>query len=142
MQQLFMFSQVPFNWNPTKKAFISPTGNLNLAIFNKEVVARVVKGYIVLDKTVNARQKNSKPKLYIYFEIDRDWYFFKYDGTYMWVGTTNTNFEEEIVRVTAKSSKLGIMRLSNERTPGSKALTKAELEKKSFFTTYFPKDDE
>ena len=141
LQQMFMFSQVPFQWNPTKKAFVS-TGDLNLAVFNKEVVARVVKGNIVLDKSVNARQNKSKPKIYVYFEIDKDWYYFCYDGTSMKVGSTNTDFNEMITKITLKNTKLGIMLWKNDKSAGSKAVTEAEREKTKLLKTYFPKNED
>jgi len=142
MQQMFMFSQVPFRWDPApnKRAFIS-TGDLNLAIFNKEVVARVVKGHIVLDKNVKVKEK---PILYIYFEIDKDWYYFKYGGkdNYLYVGSTNTDFNDMIKRVVSKNSKTGITLLENEKSPGSRVVTKAEREKANFLKRFFPKDED
>lgn len=145
LQQNFIFSEVPFTWNSNRRAFVA-NAPLNLAVLNKNIVARTISGTIVLDKSTASR-KQAKNKLYIYFEIDNDWYLFFYDGSTMRIGSTNAAFNNSIAKAidnkkNSYKNGFSFMLLNNDKTNNNRALTEAEKAKANLFKIYRPAPEE
>jgi hypothetical protein len=76
----FLIADINMEWKQDDRAFVS-SGNIGMAICGKRELNRYVPGLIEVQK--KGSNKNSKTTLQMYFEIDNQWFYFKYSGTTM-----------------------------------------------------------
>lgn len=85
----FVFADMTFDWNQATKAFVSK-GNIGIAICGKKEVNRYVPGIIEIQK------KSNRTILQMYYEIEGEWFFFRYYGTSMEGLSSNDDFNKAI----------------------------------------------
>ncbi len=85
----FVFADLKFDWNQATKAFVSQ-GDIGIAVCGKKEVNKYVPGMIEIQK------KSNRTILQMYFEIDGEWFFFRYYGTSMEGLSSNADFNKAI----------------------------------------------
>ncbi len=95
----FLFADLSFTWDKDAKAFISQH-KLPVVICNAKEVNQEIPGEIVIEK------RGSRNKLYIYFEIDEDFFFFQAESNSMYGYSSDTKFNDAIVQTKVKKRML------------------------------------
>jgi hypothetical protein len=93
LQISFLIADVKMEWKQESRAFVSK-GNIGLAICGGKEVNRYVPGIIEIEK--KGTGKNERMILQIYFEVDKQWFYFKYSGTTMEGASSVKQFHEAI----------------------------------------------
>jgi len=102
-----IFSNVKFNWNNYKKAYVSKGSVWVHSILDKSVFS-ILDGYIILEKGTNS------DVLTIYLETEfGDIYFFQYKNGIMNTWSTNTDFTDAIQNISADKKVLEIGKSSS-----------------------------
>jgi hypothetical protein len=96
----FVIADIKMEWKQETKAFVSK-GNIGVAVCGKKEVNRYVPGIFEIEK--KGARNNVKTTMQIYFEIDKQWFYFKYSGTTMEACSSIKEFNEYIK--TTKSEK-------------------------------------
>jgi len=99
LQHTILLNDLKLKWNTSLEAYISE-GDFGIENFGKNHVDALVKGKIEIKK------RRAGDELTIYFEINKQWYFFTYYNNVMQVLSSNNIFNE-IIRadMTSKSEK-------------------------------------
>lgn len=99
LQVRFLFSRIDFEWDKVNSSFISQR-KLPLIICNSKQVYKNIPGRIVIEK------KGSRNRLYIYYEFDKEYFFFQFENNSMYGYSSVKKFNEEIMNVKAKNKTL------------------------------------
>ncbi|MDR2410279.1 MAG: hypothetical protein LBE13_19520 [Bacteroidales bacterium] len=89
----FLIADINMEWKQDDKAFVS-NGNIGIAICGKRELNRYVPGLVEVQK--KGSNKNSKTTLQMYFELDNQWFYFKYSGTTMEAYSSIKEFNDAI----------------------------------------------
>lgn len=95
----FVFADISFTWDKDAKAFISQH-LLPVAIFNGKEINKEIPGEIVVEK------RGSRNRLYLYFEIDEDFFFFQMESNSIYGYSSDTKFTDPIVQTKVKKRML------------------------------------
>ncbi|MDD4395785.1 MAG: hypothetical protein PHQ33_07865, partial [Bacteroidales bacterium] len=95
----FLFSNIGFTWDKVAKAFISQD-KLPLIICHSKEINKEVPGEIVVEK------RGSRNRLYIYFEVDNDFFFFQFENNSMYGSSSDEKFNDAIAEVKVKKRML------------------------------------
>lgn len=95
----FLFSRLDFEWDKVNSAFTSQR-KLPVIICNSKQVYKEVPGRLVIEK------KGSRNRLYLYFEFDKEFFFFQFENNSMYGYASVKKFNEEIMNVKAKNKTL------------------------------------
>ena len=93
LQISFLIADIKMEWKQENRAFVSK-GNIGIAVCGKKEINRYVPGIIEIEK--KSVGKNERITLQIYFEVDKQWFYFKYSGTTMEACSSIKEFNEEI----------------------------------------------
>jgi len=91
----FLFSALDFVWSEENAAFESQK-TLPLVISGGKNVYKEIPGRIVIEK------KGSKNTLYIYFELNKDFFFFHFENYSLSVFSSDEKFNNAIIKTKAK----------------------------------------
>ena len=126
-----VIADINMEWRHHDRAFVS-NGNIGVAICGKSEVNRYVPGVIELQK--KGTKATSKTTMQIYFEIDQQWFYFKYSGTTMEAISSVKEFNESIDNV--KSDKK-ILKSDSKKELGSYSYKKSSTSaKRKFLAKY------
>ena len=95
----FLFADISFTWDKDAKAFISQR-SLPVVIFNSKEINQEIPGEIVIEK------RGSRNKLYLYFELDEQFFFFQAESNSMYGYSSDTRFNDAIVQTKVKKRML------------------------------------
>ncbi len=95
----FLFADIQFVWDKEAKAFISQY-LLPVAICNGREINKEIPGEIVVEK------RGSRNRLYLYFEIDNDFFFFQVENNSIYGYSSDTKFTDPIVQTKVKKRML------------------------------------
>lgn len=95
----FLFADISFTWDKEAKAFISQH-KLPVVIFNAKEINQEIPGEIVIEK------RGSRNKLYLYFELENDFFFFQAESNSMYGYSSDTKFNDAIVQTKVKKRML------------------------------------
>lgn len=95
----FLFADISFTWDKDAKAFISQR-QLPVVIFNSKEINQEIPGEIVIEK------RGSRNKLYLYFELDDQFFFFQAESNSMYGYSSDTRFNDAIVQTKVKKRML------------------------------------
>jgi hypothetical protein len=104
LQISFLIADIKMEWRQTNRAFVSK-GNIGVAVCGKKEINRYVPGIIEIEKKSTGRSEKSTT-MQIYFEVDKQWFFFKYSGTTMEACSSIKEFNEEIKNTKAEKKNL------------------------------------
>lgn len=96
----FVFADLAFDWDQASKAFVSKGNNIGLAVCGKKEVNRYVPGIVEIQK------KSNRTILQMYYEIEGEWFFFRYYGTSMEGLSSNADFNKAIKETPQKKRVL------------------------------------
>ena len=134
LQISFLIADIKMEWRQESRAFVSK-GNIGIAICGKKEVNRYVPGMFEIEK--KGTGKNERTTLQIYFEVDKQWFYFKYSGTMMEGCSSIKEFNEAIKdtksdkKTLQSDSKKGLAKYSYREastTAKRKFVTKYETE--------------
>ena len=103
LQINFLIADIKMEWRQESRAFVS-SGDIGIAICGKKEVNRYVPGIVEIEK--KGMGKNERTTLQIYFEVDKQWFYFKYSGTTMEACSSIKEFNEEIKTTKAEKKNL------------------------------------
>ena len=115
LQISLLIADIKMEWKQEERAFVS-RGNIGVAVCGKQEINRYVPGIIEIMK--KSRGADAKTTLQIYFEVDKQWFYFKYYGTTMEACSSIKEFNEEIKATKSEKktlqadSKKGLSRYS------------------------------
>jgi len=95
----FLFSTLNFTWSQENAAFESQR-TLPLVISNGKNVYKEIPGKIVIEK------KGSKNTLYIYFELEKTFFFFQFENNSLYAFSSDEKFNDAIMNTNAKDKNL------------------------------------
>ena len=95
----FLFSNISFTWNKEGKAFVSQN-MLPVVICNAKEINREIPGAIVIEK------RGSRNRLYLYFEMDKTFFFFQLENNSMYGYSSDVKFNDAIVATKAEKRML------------------------------------
>lgn len=95
----FLFSNIGFKWDKIAKAFISQD-KLPLIICGSKEVNKEIPGQIVIEK------RGSRNRLYLFFEIENDFFFFQCENNSMYGMSSDEKFNDAISSVKVKKRML------------------------------------
>lgn len=95
----FVFADISFTWDKDAKAFISQHW-LPVVICGGKEINKEIPGEIVIEK------RGSRNRLYLYFEIDEEVFFFQAENNSMYGYSTDKKFTDAIVETKAKKRML------------------------------------
>lgn len=96
LQVKFMFSNIDFEWDKDQSTFKSQT-RLPLIICGAKTAYKMVPGRIVIEK------RGSRNRLYLYFEIDNQFYYFQFDNNAVSAFSSDKAFNDAISGVKPKN---------------------------------------
>lgn len=96
LQVKFLFSNIDFQWDKEQSTFKSQTA-LPLIICGAKQVYKMVPGRIVIEK------RGSRNRLYLYFEIDNQFYYFQFDNNAVSAFSSDKAFNDAITSVKPKN---------------------------------------
>ena len=99
LQVKFMFSNIDFVWDKDRSTFKSQT-TLPLIICGGRTLYKMVPGRIVVEK------RGSRNKLYVYFEMGNDFYYFQFDNNVVSAFSSDMNFNNAIKNTKPKNRSL------------------------------------
>ena len=91
----FLFSTLHFVWSEENAAFQSQN-TLPVVVSGSQLIYKEIPGKIVIEK------KGSKNTLYIYFELNKDYFFYQFENNSLYVFSSNENFNNAIRNTKAK----------------------------------------
>ena len=96
LQVKFLFSNIDFEWDKEQSTFKSQTA-LPLIVCGAKQVYKMVPGRIVIEK------RGSRNRLYLYFEIDNQFYYFQFDNNAVSAFSSDKAFNDAISSVKPKN---------------------------------------
>ena len=95
----FLFADISFTWSKEGKAFVSHN-RLPVVICNAKEINKEIPGSIVIEK------RGSRNRLYLYFEVDKDFFFFQLENNSMYGYSSDTKFTDAITATKVKKRML------------------------------------
>ncbi len=95
----FLFSNIDFEWDKDLHTFKSQTV-LPLIVCNAKQIYKMVPGRIVIEK------RGSRNRLYLYFEIDNQYYYFQFENNSVSGYSSDKAFNEAIKNTKPKNKSL------------------------------------
>lgn len=95
----FLFADISFTWNKEGKAFVSQN-KLPVVICNAKEINKEIPGAIVIEK------RGSRNRLFLYFEVDDEFFFFQLENNSMYGYSSDTKFTDAIVATKVKKRML------------------------------------
>jgi len=132
----FVIADINMAWRQSDKAFVS-NGKIGLAICGKNEVNRYVPGLVELQK--KGSKTSAKTTMQMYFEIDNQWFYFKYSGSTMEALSSVKEFNESIDNV--KSDKRSL-KSDAKKGLGSYSYKKSTPKAKRDFLKKYETDEE
>lgn len=99
LQVKFLFSDIYFTWDKENAAFISQR-SLPIIICGSTQIYKEVPGRIVIEK------KGSRNRLYIFLEVDGEYFLFQFENNTMFGFSSVKQFNEEISKTKGKDRAL------------------------------------
>jgi hypothetical protein len=78
LQLNFVIADIDMQWKQEERAFVS-NGNIGVAICGKRELNRYVPGLVEIQK--KGSNRNSQTSMQLYFEIDKQWFYFQYSSS-------------------------------------------------------------
>jgi len=103
LQINFLIADIKMEWKQENRAFVCK-GNIGFAVCGKKEINRYIPGIVEIEK--KGIGKNERTTLQIYFEVDKQWFYFKYSGTTMEALSSIKEFNEEIKNTKAEKKNL------------------------------------
>jgi len=95
----FLFSTLNFVWDTENAAFLSQK-SLPVVVSNSKLIYKEIPGRIVIEK------KGSRNTLYIYFELEKDFFFFQFENNSVSAFSSDEKFNDAIINTKAKDKNL------------------------------------
>jgi hypothetical protein len=136
LQINLLIADIKMEWRQAERSFVSK-GNIGIAICGKQEINRYVPGVIEIKKT--GKGKNERTTLQIYFEVDKQWFYFKYSGTTMEACSSIKEFNEEKKN---KKTEKKILKADSKKDLSKYSYKEAPAKsKKTFLSRMYPEEE-